>query len=62
MTHGSFISLKTTDFRDSKLFGKAPQDVVNILSTEPVTANFHQFCITKEVIITCPTYKFKLKL
>jgi len=36
------------DFRQSKLFGKAPDDIVNILSTEPVTPNFHQFCVTKE--------------
>ncbi|KAJ6621049.1 Gamma-glutamyl hydrolase A, partial [Pseudolycoriella hygida] len=36
------------DFRSSRLFGNAPDDIVHILSTEPVTPNFHQFCVTKE--------------
>jgi len=36
------------DFRNSKLFGSTPEDIINILSTEPVTPNFHQFCVTKE--------------
>ncbi|XP_037045526.1 gamma-glutamyl hydrolase-like isoform X2 [Bradysia coprophila] len=36
------------DFRNSKLFGSCPDDIVQILSSEPVTANFHQFCVTKK--------------
>uniref|UniRef100_A0AAG5DEB5 folate gamma-glutamyl hydrolase n=1 Tax=Anopheles atroparvus TaxID=41427 RepID=A0AAG5DEB5_ANOAO len=35
------------DFRKSRLFADAPNDVVDILSSEPVTANFHQFCVTE---------------
>lgn len=35
------------DFRMSRLFADAPNDVIDILSNEPVTANFHQFCVTE---------------
>ncbi|EAA11416.4 AGAP006670-PA [Anopheles gambiae str. PEST] len=35
------------DFRKSRLFASAPNDVIDILSNEPVTANFHQFCVTE---------------
>uniref|UniRef100_A0A182PMI1 folate gamma-glutamyl hydrolase n=1 Tax=Anopheles epiroticus TaxID=199890 RepID=A0A182PMI1_9DIPT len=35
------------DFRKSRLFARAPNDVIDILSNEPVTANFHQFCVTE---------------
>ncbi|XP_052861337.1 gamma-glutamyl hydrolase A-like isoform X1 [Anopheles cruzii] len=35
------------DFRKSRLFAQAPNDVVEILANEAVTANFHQFCITE---------------
>lgn len=35
------------DFRKSRLFADAPNYVVDILSSEPVTANFHQFCVTE---------------
>ncbi|XP_053674477.1 gamma-glutamyl hydrolase-like [Anopheles nili] len=35
------------DFRKSRLFANAPNDVIDILSAEPVTANFHQFCVTE---------------
>ncbi|XP_039445076.1 gamma-glutamyl hydrolase-like isoform X3 [Culex pipiens pallens] len=38
----------TADFRTSRLFAKAPEDVVQILANEPVTANFHQFCTTEQ--------------
>lgn len=37
------------DFRNSRLFGSCPDDIIQILSSQPVTANFHQFCVTKEV-------------
>ncbi|XP_055606188.1 gamma-glutamyl hydrolase-like [Uranotaenia lowii] len=36
------------DFRDSRLFAGLPQDMERILSTESVTANFHQYCITEQ--------------
>uniref|UniRef100_A0A182Q613 folate gamma-glutamyl hydrolase n=1 Tax=Anopheles farauti TaxID=69004 RepID=A0A182Q613_9DIPT len=35
------------DFRKSRLFAGAPNDVIDILNNEPVTANFHQFCVTE---------------
>lgn len=35
------------DFRSSRMFADAPNDVIDILSNEPVTANFHQFCVTE---------------
>lgn len=38
----------TADFRTSRMFAKAPEDVVEILSNEPVTPNFHQFCVTEQ--------------
>lgn len=39
-----------SDYKDSKLFGSAPDDIIHILSTEPVTANFHHYCVTKQNI------------
>lgn len=38
----------TADFRNSRLFEKAPEDVVKILANEPVTPNFHQYCVTEQ--------------
>ncbi|KAJ9577323.1 hypothetical protein L9F63_006106, partial [Diploptera punctata] len=38
----------TPDFHKSKLFGKAPATVLNILSTRKVTVNFHQYCVTEK--------------
>lgn len=35
------------DFRKSRLFGKTPDDIVEILIGDPVTANFHNFCLTE---------------
>ncbi|KFB47116.1 AGAP006670-PA-like protein [Anopheles sinensis] len=35
------------DFRKSRLFASAPNEIVDILSSEPVTANFHQYCVTE---------------
>nr|XP_012220861.1 PREDICTED: chitobiosyldiphosphodolichol beta-mannosyltransferase-like [Linepithema humile] len=37
-----------SNYRKSKLFKNAPRDVLQILSTENVTANYHQFCVTEE--------------
>ncbi|XP_053684706.1 gamma-glutamyl hydrolase-like [Sabethes cyaneus] len=36
------------NFRDSRLFGSAPDEIVEILANEPVTPNFHQYCTTQE--------------
>jgi hypothetical protein len=37
------------DYNSSKLFGDAPQDILDILVSENVTANFHHFCVTEAV-------------
>jgi gamma-glutamyl hydrolase len=37
------------DYASSRLFHNAPSDVVNALSNEPITSNFHQFCVTEKV-------------
>ncbi|XP_059469922.1 gamma-glutamyl hydrolase-like [Neocloeon triangulifer] len=37
-------------FNKSKIFSPAPSSVVDILATEPVTANFHRWCVTKELL------------
>jgi gamma-glutamyl hydrolase len=37
------------DFRSSRLFAEAPESIINILKNEPVTANFHSYCITEKV-------------
>ncbi|XP_055606187.1 gamma-glutamyl hydrolase-like [Uranotaenia lowii] len=36
------------NFRNSRMFSKLPGDVERILSKEPVTSNFHQFCVTEQ--------------
>lgn len=38
-------------FRSSKMFGSAPDDVIEILATEYVTPNYHQFCTTRQVML-----------
>ncbi|XP_069702026.1 gamma-glutamyl hydrolase A-like [Periplaneta americana] len=35
-------------FNSSRLFSDASQEILNILATENVTANFHHFCLTEE--------------
>lgn len=37
-----------SDFRESNLFKYAPSDVLEILRSKNVTANYHQFCVTEE--------------
>ncbi|XP_022196020.1 gamma-glutamyl hydrolase A isoform X1 [Nilaparvata lugens] len=36
------------DFQDSKLFSDADPSILHILSTQPVTANFHKYCVTEQ--------------
>lgn len=36
-----------SDFRTSKLFSKTPDHIINILQSENVTYNYHQFCFTE---------------
>ncbi|KAM3966326.1 gamma-glutamyl hydrolase A [Aphomia sociella] len=38
----------TEDYRDSKMFKEAPEDVLTLLDNEDVTVNAHQFCIVDE--------------
>jgi gamma-glutamyl hydrolase len=40
------------DFKSSRMFKGASENVVNILRTEAVTSNFHQYCVTEKVEIT----------
>lgn len=40
------------DYKSSRLFANAPESVLRILESEPVTANFHQFCVTERVEFT----------
>ncbi|XP_015122693.1 gamma-glutamyl hydrolase [Diachasma alloeum] len=36
------------DFKQSRMFENAPDDVIGILKKENVTANFHHFCVTED--------------
>ncbi|XP_008214312.2 chitobiosyldiphosphodolichol beta-mannosyltransferase isoform X2 [Nasonia vitripennis] len=48
-SHNQALPLEfTSDFRDSRLFGKAPSDVIQILRSENVTGNYHRYCVTQE--------------
>lgn len=38
----------TEDFRSSKMFKNAPEDIITLLKNEDVTVNYHQFCILDE--------------
>ncbi|XP_069700745.1 gamma-glutamyl hydrolase-like [Periplaneta americana] len=38
----------TKDYSKSKLFGAAPDNIRNILSTQKVTVNFHHYCVTEK--------------
>ena len=38
-----------TDYNSSKLFAEAPKDILDILVSQDVTANFHHFCVTEAV-------------
>lgn len=37
------------DFKSSRMFRNAPTSIINILKNEPVTANFHSYCVTEKV-------------
>jgi len=37
------------DYTSSKLFGDAPQDIMDILVSQNVTAHVHHFCVTEAV-------------
>lgn len=39
------------DYRSSRMFKKAPEGIMNILANDPVTSNFHQYCVTEKVEI-----------
>ncbi|EDV19164.1 uncharacterized protein TRIADDRAFT_34071, partial [Trichoplax adhaerens] len=34
------------DFRDSRMFHKAPEEIINILKSQSVTANYHHECVS----------------
>ncbi|XP_065074467.1 gamma-glutamyl hydrolase-like isoform X3 [Ochlerotatus camptorhynchus] len=37
-----------SDFRKSRMFGETPDEIIEILASEPVTPNFHQYCVTEK--------------
>lgn len=37
----------TSDYKQSKLFERTPEKIINILKTQNVTANYHNYCVTK---------------
>lgn len=45
----SCVCYVCSGYDDSKLYGNAPTDVLSILVSENVTANFHHFCVTTAV-------------
>lgn len=38
-----------SDYKQSKLFERTPEKIINILKTQNVTANYHNYCVTKSV-------------
>ncbi|KAK3789162.1 hypothetical protein RRG08_001555 [Elysia crispata] len=52
----------TPDFKSSRLFGQAPENIIQILSTEPVTQNEHHYSILTKVFETSKLGKFFKKL
>lgn len=36
------------DFRKSRMFAETPDEIIEILASEPVTPNFHQYCVTEK--------------
>lgn len=43
----------TKGFRKSRLFGKAPEDIVESLDRDSVTVNFHHLCLTPSRMREC---------
>jgi gamma-glutamyl hydrolase len=39
----------TEEYKNSKMFAEASDDLIEILKTQDVTSNFHQFCVTMKV-------------
>ncbi|GLV32170.1 lethal (3) 72Dp [Carabus blaptoides fortunei] len=37
-----------SDFRNSKMFGPAPSDIIDDLSKKNITSNFHRYCLTEQ--------------
>lgn len=37
------------DYKNSRMFGLAPESIIDILKNDPVTPNFHSFCLTQQV-------------
>ncbi|XP_015590768.2 chitobiosyldiphosphodolichol beta-mannosyltransferase [Cephus cinctus] len=37
-----------SDFKDSRMFHEVPNDIVDILWNEEVTANYHRYCVTEQ--------------
>ncbi|KAL2720761.1 gamma-glutamyl hydrolase-like isoform X2 [Vespula squamosa] len=41
----------SSNFKESRLFKKAPSNIINILEKQNVTVNFHNYCITKKALV-----------
>lgn len=39
------------DFKSSRMFKSASDEIVKVLKSEAVTPNFHQYCVTEKVKI-----------
>lgn len=48
------------DFMKSKLFNGAPKEVIDDLTTKPVTSNFHQYCVSETVAKSFDLQNFNL--
>ncbi|GFO31399.1 gamma-glutamyl hydrolase, partial [Plakobranchus ocellatus] len=52
----------TAGFRSSRMFGNAPEEIIKILSTQPVTQNQHHYSILTKVFETSKLGQFFTKL
>ncbi|XP_046390527.1 gamma-glutamyl hydrolase-like isoform X2 [Ischnura elegans] len=47
------LPLKFSDgYQESKLFQNAPEEILSLLQTKPITANFHHFCLTEKNFVS----------
>lgn len=47
--HNIVLIFSKIDYKESKLFKDAPQEIIEDLKRKPVTFNYHQFCVTEKV-------------
>lgn len=44
-----FLHNTFTGYGQSRMFSRAPMHIMQSLANEPITANFHQYCVTEQV-------------